>query len=104
VEARRLFRQKPLDHQKVGALLSAHQDVLREILRISTVKIDRMLDAAMSSGAVGGKINGSGGGGCMFAYAPSNPEGVAEAIEREGGKAYIVHPDSGTRNDSVAAL
>ena len=45
----------------------------------------------------GGKINGSGGGGCMFAYAPNNPKTVANAIENAGGKAYIVQSDIGTR-------
>jgi galactokinase len=56
-----------------------------------------MMDAALNAGALGGKINGSGGGGCMFAYAPNNPEHVAEAIEKSGGKAYIVQKDEGTR-------
>ena len=56
-----------------------------------------MMDAALNAGALGGKINGSGGGGCMFAYAPNNPEQVAEAIEKVGGKAYIVQKDEGTR-------
>jgi galactokinase len=45
---------------------------------------------------LGGKINGSGGGGCMFAYAPNNPEAIAEAIENMGGKSYIVGGDRGT--------
>jgi galactokinase len=44
-----------------------------------------------------GKINGSGGGGYMFTYAPKNPEHVAEAIEKVGGKAYIIQADEGTR-------
>ena len=96
VEARALLRRKPLDHRALGALLSEHQRILRESLRISTPKIDRMLDAALEAGAHGGKINGSGGGGCMFAYAPESPERVAEAIEREGGTAYIVHADRGS--------
>jgi galactokinase len=86
-----------LDHRRIGSLLNEHQSVLRDILRISTPKIDRMIDGALSSGAYGAKINGSGGGGCMFAYAPENAERVAEAIEREGGRAYIVLPDEGTR-------
>jgi len=46
---------------------------------------------------LGGKINGSGGGGCMFAYAPKNAEIVAEAIEKVGGKSFIISSDSGTR-------
>ena len=49
--------------------------------------------------ALGGKINGSGGGGCMFAYVPQNPEKVVEAIEKTGGKAYIIHSEVGTRID-----
>jgi galactokinase len=49
---------------------------------------------------LGAKINGSGGGGCMFAYAPENPEKVVEAIEKEGGKAYIIRVDQGTKSES----
>jgi galactokinase len=55
-----------------------------------------MLRAALDAGALGGKINGSGGGGCMFAYAPNNPGEVVEAIEKVGGKAYIITVDKGT--------
>ena len=50
----------------------------------------------MNAGALGAKINGTGGGGCMFAYAPNNPGKVAEAIDSVGGKAYIIQPDEGT--------
>jgi len=67
------------------------------LAQVSTPKIEAMMDAASNTGALGGKINGSGGGGCMFAYAPAHPEKVAEAIEQAGGKAYIVHSDNGTR-------
>ena len=56
-----------------------------------------MVEASMNAGALGGKINGSGGGGCMFMYAPENPEAVAEAIKREGGIPYIIYIDEGTR-------
>ena len=57
---------------------------------------DNMINAALNAGAYGGKINGSGGGGCMFAYAPKNPEAVAEAIEKVGGKAHIVESTAGS--------
>lgn len=94
----RLFLSTPgIDHRQLGALLTAHQDVLRGILKISTPKIDRMIAAALASGAYGGKINGSGGGGCMFVYAPEDPAAASRAIEREGGTAYVVTPDAGTR-------
>ena len=99
-ESRALLKKKPLDDRRLGELLSAHQTVLRDVLGISTAKIDRMLDAAEEAGAYGGKINGSGGGGCMFAYAPVNPEAVAEAVASAGGKPRIVTVDTGTRRDA----
>ena len=40
----------------------------------------------------------------MFAYAPEHPERVAEAIEREGGKAYIITADVGTRVEALEVL
>jgi len=85
---------------KLGDLLNQHQQNLREHKRISTPKIDRMIQASLDSGVLGAKINGSGGGGCMFAYAPENPEKVVEAIEKEGGKAYIIRVDQGTKSES----
>lgn len=79
-----------------GNLLYRHYKNLRDYKRTSTPKIEKMMDAALQAGALGGKINGSGGGGCMFVYAPQKAEEVAEAIEREGGKSYIITVDSGT--------
>jgi galactokinase len=93
------LRRRTGDHRELGRLLDEHQTVLRDILGISTPKIDRMLEAAKRAGAYGGKINGSGGGGCMFVYAPEDTEKVARAIEGEGGKAYIVRGDIGVRED-----
>ena len=93
-----------LDHKLVGNLINDHQDVLREILKISTPKIDRMIEASLNAGALGAKINGSGGGGCMFAYAPENPEKIKEAIEKEGGKAYILTVGEGTCSSVVEVL
>jgi len=94
-----LLRKAEIDHRAIGRLLTDHQTVLGEILRISTPKIDRMLNAANAAGAYGGKINGSGGGGCMLAYAPEQTDAVARAIEKAGGKARVVTVDEGTRVD-----
>ena len=83
------------DKAVLGKLLYAHHEQLRDGLDLSTPKIERMMDAALEAGALGGKINGSGGGGCMFAYAPGCEEAVAEAMRREGGVPYIVRVDEG---------
>jgi len=99
--ARSLLGCPDMDRKKIGALLTEHQTVLRDVLRISTPKIDRMLRAAEEAGALGGKINGSGRGGCMFAYAPEGAEEVARAIEREGGTAYVVKVDGGVRAETT---
>ncbi len=94
-QALKILQAEQISHELVGQLLSRHHAILRDRLQISTPKIDRMISAALEAGALGGKINGSGGGGCMFAYAPVKPEKVAAAIERESGKAFIVHVDKG---------
>jgi galactokinase len=91
------LNKSELNNENFGKLLTQHHAILRDVLNVSTPKIDNMMDAALSAGALGGKINGSGGGGCMFAYAPKNPEHVAEAIEKVGGKVYIIQADEGTR-------
>jgi galactokinase len=98
-EAKKVLEQVPLDHKTIGNLLNEHQTVLRDVLKISTDKIDRMIDAALKAGAYGGKINGSGGGGCMFAYAPENPDAVAEAV-RTVCEAAVVSVDEGSREES----
>ena len=90
------LNKQNLNRNLIGKLLYQHHQVLDELLRVSTPKINTMLDAAMSAGALGGKINGSGGGGCMFAYAPENPKKIVKAIESTGGKAYIIRMDKGT--------
>jgi galactokinase len=95
LEAKSLMQEADLDHNRFGALLNKHMDNLRDAKKVSTPKIDRMVAAALQAGALGAKINGSGGGGCMFAYAPTNAEVVAKAIEEQGGKAYIITIDKG---------
>lgn len=84
--------------------MNEHHIVLSGVLGISTIKIDGMIKAAIDSGAYGGKINGSGGGGCMFAYAPEDPERVKSAIENAGGEAYIIQADSGSREEVMVPV
>lgn len=99
-QAKMIFEQNQIDDETLGRLLNLQQQELRERLRISTARIDRMIDAALAAGALGAKINGSGGGGCMFAYAPELYEPVAAAIARAGGKPYIIEVDQGVSIDA----
>jgi len=99
-EGESLFESETFDHAKFGELLSQQQDVLHNYLKISTPKIDQMLDAALQAGALGGKGNGSGGGGCVFAYSPNRAEEVAEALRRLDTKPFIIHIGEGVRIES----
>ena len=95
-EAKKELNKPKLDQEFFGSLLSEHHSILRNDLKISTPKIELMLKSSLEAGAYGGKINGSGGGGCMFAYCPNNPEEVRDAINNAGGRAHIVYADDGT--------
>lgn len=90
-----LSKTKP-DPLEIGALIDKEHLLLRDDLKRSTTKIEKMIHYAKEAGALGGKINGSGKGGTMLAYAPGNEEKVAKAIENAGGKPYIVKISNGT--------
>ncbi len=99
--ARERLEHPNADSADVGDLMNEHQSVLRDVLGISTPKIDRMIEAVLGAGATGAKINGSGGGGCMFAHAPTEPERVAEAITKAGGTATIMRIGTGVTVEEV---
>ncbi len=82
----------------IGDLMNRHHKVLRDLLRISTPKIEKMIGAAEKAGAKGAKITGSGQGGCMVAFCPGKETMVSKAIEETGGRSYIVEVTSGAGN------
>ncbi|MFL2989976.1 MAG: mevalonate kinase [Candidatus Neomarinimicrobiota bacterium] len=96
IKGRNELIKKHIDKHYLGQLMVEHHKILSKVLKVSTSKIDLMLKSALDAGAYGGKINGSGGGGCMFAYCPENPLKIKRAIEGVGGKAYVVQSSLGT--------
>lgn len=89
-----LLKDSP-DLLRIADLMNRHQRLLRDNLDISTAKIDAMIKSAMEAGALAAKINGSGEGGCMFAFCPGKQQEVAEAIKRAGGVPYIINIGKG---------
>ena len=89
-----------VDDRRMGEALTRHHEVLRDVLGLSTPRIEAMLEGALNAGAWGAKINGSGGGGCLFAYtAESHVDSVIEAMMAAGAKgAWAVHMDEGVRH------
>ena len=96
--ARGLLSQEQFDQAEHGRMLHEHQVQLRDGIGVSHPKLDELIDAAMEAGALGGKLNGSGGGGCMFAYAPGKQQQVAEAIQAAGGQPYIISVSDGVNS------
>ena len=92
---RTLLMQKNPDSVRVGKMINQHHTLLRDGLHRSTDKIEEMIAAATKAGALGCKINGSGGGGTMLAYAPGKEKIVSEAIESVDGVAYKVEIGQG---------
>jgi galactokinase len=93
--ALRLLNNEKINHHELGAMLRDHHEILRDALDRSTPKIERMIEAAYSAGALGCKINGSGGGGTMMAYCDGKEEEIVSAINEAEGKAYIVKIGTG---------
>jgi galactokinase len=83
------------DIKKLSSLMNRHHRILRDDLKISTPQIEGMIESSMKAGALAAKINGSGEGGCMFAFCPGKQEEVAEAIQRAGGRAYRINIGAG---------
>ncbi len=81
------LHKNPLDHKKIGKLMNEHHYVLKNKLKVTTPKIDQMIDAAIHAGAYGAKIVGSGGGGSICALTSQHhQEPVIKALMRAGAK------------------
>jgi mevalonate kinase len=63
------------DHIALGQLLDLNHTILSSLM-LCTTKLDDMCQAARQAGALGAKMTGAGGGGCMFALAPKRDEAL----------------------------
>lgn len=76
------------DLKGIGRLMDRNQFLLKEA-EISCPELDLLIDICRRAGALGAKLTGSGGGGCMLALTPGKDlqEKVASAIELQGFQA-----------------
>jgi mevalonate kinase len=77
------------DLPNIGRLMNRNQSLLTEA-KVSCPELDLLVEVCRKAGALGAKLTGSGGGGCMLALTPGKDlqERVAAAIEARGFKAY----------------
>jgi galactokinase len=95
-EARKELEKPSTNRRKIGELMNENQQYLAEYLQVSgncpvsPSRLDDLIAAALKAGALGAKLSGSGGGGCMSALCePGDEDRIAERIKDEGGQAYI---------------
>ncbi len=100
LEAKKLLSADCIDDAAVGKLISRHHANLRDGLQISTPRIEEILNTALACGALGGKINGSGGGGCGYVYAREEDcTKIMKAIENLGYPTKMLMQDTGVRKE-----
>lgn len=77
------------DLRGLGQLMDMNQLFLGSLL-LSTERIETLCRAARDAGALGAKLTGAGGGGCVIALPGAQEDEVLAAFAREGAPAWTV--------------
>ncbi len=82
------------DSNDLGSLMSENHELLQKI-GVSHPKLDRLVAVARGAGALGAKLTGAGGGGCLIAVcsSPKSRERIEKALKKEGGMPYRISRD-----------
>jgi D-glycero-alpha-D-manno-heptose-7-phosphate kinase len=85
------------DVDGIGGLLGRSWELKKQMgSRVTNDTLDRHYRLALRAGAIGGKVSGAGGGGCLLLYAqPRAQASVREVMQRRGLKEirFGVDPD-----------
>ncbi len=92
---------KENDLETLGALMNINHALLYGI-GVSDESLEWLTSAGRKAGALGAKLTGAGGGGCMIALTQEEKiQPVLEAIQRAGGRAFLARKtDEGVRIES----
>ncbi|MEA2053960.1 MAG: mevalonate kinase [Candidatus Thermoplasmatota archaeon] len=80
------------DFVSLGGKMNEGQKILHT-LGASSPELEKLINASLRAGAYGAKLTGAGGGGSMIAVT-DEPEKIAIAIEKAGGKAMVTSVSS----------
>ncbi len=90
------------DAERFGRLLNESHESLRDLLRVSCAELDRLVEAARESGALGARLTGAGFGGAAVVFClQAQAERVAAGIEEKfynsaaGAKMFRAVPSAG---------
>lgn len=82
------------DWKKIGGLMNKNQKLL-EGLGVSTLKLEKLIKAAINAGAWGAKLSGAGGGDCIVAVCPPQKQkAIEQVLVKAGGKKMQVKLNS----------
>jgi mevalonate kinase len=89
---------KENDLETIGTLMNMNHALLYGI-GVSDESLEWLTNAARKAGALGAKLTGAGGGGCMIALSEDEKlQSVLEAIQRAGGTTFTARKtDEGVR-------
>ncbi len=78
------------DMNKLGELFNINQGLL-DAINVGHRKLSEFIWIARDAGAIGAKLTGAGGGGCMIALARNDKhaEEIANKLEDQGARVYI---------------
>jgi|GEM_PF-85891 galactokinase len=104
-QAEKMLKGDSFSQERFGNLITQHHVNLRDALNISTPAIERILNTAYANGALGGKVNGSGGGGCLYVYAHDEDcDRIVNAVKEIGYPGKVLKPDDGVRKDGEEGI
>jgi mevalonate kinase len=91
------------DRTGLGRLMDLNQMLLSGLF-VSTQEIERLCDLARTAGALGAKLTGAGGGGCVVALVPTFAvaDRVLEAWKGEGFDGFATRVASSTTEGALA--
>ncbi len=91
------------DNEKLGRLMYRNHELLRRI-GVSHPKLDHLVRTAKESGALGAKLTGAGGGGCVIVLCESEKvrDRMSRIVGREGATPYKIAMDTeGVRSEDA---
>ncbi len=77
------------DARSLGEFMNLNQNLLASLL-VSTERLEDLCASARASGALGAKLTGAGGGGCVIALAPGNEDAVLKGWSALGVEGRVV--------------
>jgi diphosphomevalonate decarboxylase len=90
------------DFVALGQAMNENQALLK-LLEVSCPEIEQVCKLALDAGALGAKLTGGGGGGCVVALAPGREQTVLAVWQAAGYSSFLVEVGGDIRTPSAAS-